>query len=179
MGYALFASRKIMYTNLVNTLQMKLDNIMMQKQSLLTFSANISDGQITAEEVANDLTNLTNYNDYNTAYASYDPYTQDANGNIISLRDYTQQQAELASANMDDETAAAYIQSQMYSAEKSIADSFSKQYTKKLEALENQLDLEQERIESQLTVAEKQLEAVEEAEGKAIDRATPKYNGVG
>lgn len=179
MGYALFASRKIMYTNLVNVLQMRLDNIMMQKQSLLTFSANISDGQLTAEEVAGDLGNLTNYNDYQSAYAAYDPYTQDANGNIVSLRESTRQQAELASANMDANTATAYIQSQMYTAEKSIADNFAKQYTKKLEALENQLDLEQERIQSQLSVAEKQLEAVEEAEAKAIDRSIPKYNGVG
>ena len=30
-----------------------------------------------------------------------------------------------------------------------------------------------------VSALQKQLEAVEEAEGKAIDRATPKFNGVG
>ena len=39
--------------------------------------------------------------------------------------------------------------------------------------------MQQKKIESQLSAAQSQLQAVEEAEGQAIEKATPKYNGVG
>lgn len=44
---------------------------------------------------------------------------------------------------------------------------------------ENAIELEVKRLDTMVTTLQKQLEAVEEAEGKAIDRATPKFNGVG
>lgn len=44
---------------------------------------------------------------------------------------------------------------------------------------ENSLEMEVERLDTKVTAMEKQLEAIKEAESDAIDRATPKYNGVG
>ena len=44
---------------------------------------------------------------------------------------------------------------------------------------ENAIEMEVKRLDTMVTALQKQLEAVEEAEGSAIDRATPKYNGVG
>ncbi len=44
---------------------------------------------------------------------------------------------------------------------------------------ENAIEMEVKRLDTQVTALQKQLEAVEEAEGQAIDRATPKFNGVG
>ena len=44
---------------------------------------------------------------------------------------------------------------------------------------ENAVEMEVKALDTQVTALQKQLEAVEEAEGKAIDRATPKFNGVG
>ena len=65
----------------------------------------------------------------------------------------------------------------------SIADSanlkYSQELTKKLEVQEEQLDLQQQKIQTELSVAQSQLEAVQQAEGQAIKNATPKYNGVG
>ena len=40
-------------------------------------------------------------------------------------------------------------------------------------------DIQQKKIETQLTAAQSQLQAVEQAEGKAIENATPKFAGVG
>ena len=39
--------------------------------------------------------------------------------------------------------------------------------------------MEVKRLDTQVTTLQKQLEAVEEAEGAAIDRANPKFKGVG
>ena len=44
---------------------------------------------------------------------------------------------------------------------------------------ENAIEMEVKRLDTQVSSLQKQLEAVEEAESSAIDRATPKFNGVG
>ena len=44
---------------------------------------------------------------------------------------------------------------------------------------ESAIEMEVKRLDTQITTLTKQLEAVEEAEGAAIDRATPKFKGVG
>ena len=44
---------------------------------------------------------------------------------------------------------------------------------------EQAIELEVKRLDTQYSSIEKQLEAVEEAEGEAIDRATPKFSGIG
>lgn len=49
----------------------------------------------------------------------------------------------------------------------------------KVSVKENAIEMEVKRLDTQLSALQKQLEAVEEAESSAIDRATPKFNGVG
>ena len=44
---------------------------------------------------------------------------------------------------------------------------------------ENAIEMEVKRLDTMVTTLQKQLESVEEAEGSAIDRATPKFSGVG
>ena len=44
---------------------------------------------------------------------------------------------------------------------------------------ENAIEMEVKRLDTMVTALQQQLDAVEEAEGKAIERATPKFNGVG
>ena len=44
---------------------------------------------------------------------------------------------------------------------------------------ENAIEMEVKRLDTQVSALQKQLEAVEEAEGDAIKRATPKFKGVG
>jgi chromosome segregation ATPase len=44
---------------------------------------------------------------------------------------------------------------------------------------ENAIEMEVKRLDTQVTTLQKQLEAVEEAESSAIDRATPKFSGMG
>ena len=44
---------------------------------------------------------------------------------------------------------------------------------------ENAIEMEVKRLDTMVTALQKQLEAVEQAEGAAVDRATPKFGGVG
>ncbi len=172
MGYALFANRKIYYTNLVFTLQSKLDNIMQQKQSILNFSANIADGKVTVDEIAGDATNFNNYAEYLQGADAYVNTADDEGGAATSIGEIG---SMAASQNNNEE----YLASIAELLNQSVNEEYSKQYNKKLEALENQLDMQQKKLETQLSVAQSQLQAVEQAEGQAIQNATPKYNGVG
>ena len=44
---------------------------------------------------------------------------------------------------------------------------------------ENAIEMEVKRLDTKLTALQKQLEKIEEAEGKGIEGATPKFNGIG
>lgn len=44
---------------------------------------------------------------------------------------------------------------------------------------ENAIEMEVKRLDTMVTTLQEQLDAVEEAEGDAISRATPKFSGVG
>ena len=171
MGYALFANRKIYYTNLVFTLQQKLDNISQQKQSLLNFSANISDGVVTIEEMASDATNYGNYSEFLAGAEAYANKADDEGGAATT----TGAIGELALNQNDSEE---YLQAVAEMLNKSVNEAYSKQYSKQLEAQENELDMQQKKIETQLTAAQQQLESIEQAEGNAITSATPKYSGL-
>ena len=44
---------------------------------------------------------------------------------------------------------------------------------------ENAIEMEVKRLDTMVTTLQEQLDAIEEAEGDAIERATPKFKGVG
>lgn len=172
MGYALFARRKIYYTNLIFTLQSQLDNITQQKNKMISFAANISDGKVTVDEIANDPTNFNNYSEFLQGADAYVNTADDEGGAATSI-------GEIGSMAANQNNSEEYLASIAEMLNTSVNQEYANQYAKKIEALENQLDLQQKRIETKLSAAEKQLQAVEEAEGQAIERSTPKFNGVG
>ncbi len=172
MGYALFTHRKIYYTNLIFNLQSKIDNIMQQKNNLLTFSANIADGKVTVEEIAQDPANFNNYGEFITGSQAYID-TADADGGAGTTI------SEIGSLAANENNSEEYLASIADMLNTAVNEKYAQQYNKKLEALENQLDMEQKKLETKLTAAQSQLQAVEQAEGQAIQNATPKYNGVG
>ncbi len=171
MGYALFANRKIYCTNLVFRLQSELDNICQRKMSLMNFSANISDGVVTVEEIASDASNLSSYKDYLEGYEEWKTKSDDEGGAATTIGEIQDMASQKNNSDQYMATIAELINTPLN-------EKYAEQVKKKLEALENELDMKQKNIETKLTAAQKQLEAVEQAEGKAIESATPKYAGI-
>lgn len=62
-------------------------------------------------------------------------------------------------------------------ADNEVANTISDLEIQALQAKDNALDTTQQSIQTRLTAAQKELEAVEKAEESAIDHATPKYAG--
>ena len=86
---------------------------------------------------------------------------------------------ELAAADNENDRARinAEIKEKELSFEKEV-DTINRQIYQ-VSVKENAIEMEVKRLDTMVTALQKQLEAVEEAEGAAIDRATPKFKGVG
>ena len=172
MAYGMFTSMKISLNNQIFLLQQKLNNITEQKLSMLTFCANIADGKVSIEDLASDPTNFQNYGDFVQSYNAW-KQTSDAEGGCATT---TGSIAGMATDYNDSEAYIAAISEMM---ETSVSQEYVKMYQKQLDAQEQQLDNEQDKIQTKITALQKRLEKVEEAEAKAIDKSTPKYTGLG
>ncbi len=175
MGYALFANRKIYLTNQLNMLQLQLDSIMQQKSNLLQFSANIADGYITAEEMASDASNMPYYENY---FMGLDQYGNSDQVNEASGRVADQARSELG-GNSDAVTEQSYLMNIQSLFDQEVREKYAEAQMKQVAVQENKLDMQQKKLETQISAVQTQLKAVEEAEGQAIQNATPKFNGVG
>jgi hypothetical protein len=176
MGYALFAAQKINYSNLVFNYQMQLNEISDERIQLAEFIANISDGQVTGDELTSDPTNLESYISYINDSNSY--VTANIEGDEtagISAIDIN----NLAQSQYGENVTAEQIATIQASLVSSFQEKYAKYYQKQLEVEDQKLEAKQKKIETKLTAAQKQLEQIEQAEGQAIEKATPKYAGLG
>lgn len=171
MGYALFASRKIYYQSMINNLNVQIDNIVQEKSRLLSFSAGIADGKITVDELAQDPSNLNRYMAFIEGSDAYKK-NEDGGGKAVGViggflagneKEYTQADVAVLSQLLDE----------------SLGSEYAKSYDKRVTAAENQLDLQQKRLETKLEAMKNQLQSVEQAEAQAIQRAVPKFAGLG
>ena len=175
MGYALFANRKIMYSNMIFYLQMQLNQLSEERMDNMIFTSNIADGELTDQEIFEDAGNIGMYTDYvlnEDAYvnAKYNEYKfTNSDGVAISAGQYYYGRT---SVTEEEELAAqAYYKDIL---RKEYAD----ELLEKFEIEDHRLEQKISQIETKITVLQKNLEKVEEQEGKAIDAATPNYGGV-
>ena len=174
MGYALFAAQKINYSNLVFNYQMQLDVISQKMLALAEYAANISDGSYSIEDYCSstysDPTNFVMFNSNQSEYVA----TADEKYNFGTI----------ASSNIPDfDESNEEHQVQYNSIYTALQDKYAKEYanqiSKQLAVEEQKLEMQKKKIETKLTAAEKILEQVEQAEASAIEKATPKFAGLG
>ncbi len=174
MGYALFAAQKINYSNLVFNYQMQLDVISQKMLALTEYAANIADGRYSIEDYCNSTySDPSNFVAFNSNQSEY-----------VNAADEKYNFGTIAASNIPDfDESNEEHQAQYSSIYASLQDKYAKEYadqiTKQLEVEEHKLELQKNKIETKLTAAQKQLEQIEQAEGQAIEKATPKYAGLG
>lgn len=171
--YAIFTAQKIYYLNKKNNLQLELNDIMEERSKLTAFASSISDGQITSDEIVNDFQNYDLYAQFNAGveqYVSLNPFSAaDENGNIIDVGTY------LYGENA---TAEQQIQAQQYYYN-ALAEQYAKNIENQLSNMDNELELRQKNIETQISIVQSQYQAAEQAEASGIGNAAPKFGGVG
>ncbi len=172
MGYALFANRKLFLHNMEFILQQKMDSIMRAEQSMLTFSANITDGKVTIEELADDPQNFYNYMTFLEGSDAFKEMADEDGGMGTTV-------SEIGNMAYETDQSEAYLAAMANLLDTSVGEIYAQQECKKVEAEQQRLEMEKKKIETQLTAVQNEMQAVEDAEGRAIEQATPKYSGVG
>ena len=146
MGYALFASRKLVLDGQLNCVQLQQTQRSNEQYNLATRTLNLQQ----------QLTSL----------------------NTAQSQELAELYGQLSEAADEDSRASinAQIQQKELEFEREIDDINREIY--KVSVKENAIEMEVKRLDTQVTALQQQLEAVEEAEGQAIERATPKFKGV-
>ena len=171
MGYALFAQRKVQLTgnlNLVTLQQTQRSN----EQYLLATQTLSLQQQMTSIQSAQSLELAELYE--LLANSTEEGLDEDFDPDQDEFSDFANELID-DDANRDQINAAIQQKEAEFEAE---LDQMNRQIYL-VSVKENAIEMEVKRLDTQVSSLQKQLEAVEEAEGSAIDRATPKFKGVG
>ena len=147
MGYALFASRKLVLDGQLNCVELQQTQRSNDQYNLATKTLSLQQ-QMSSIQAAQSEELAALYSDLSEA---------DGTDARDSINAQIQQKELEFEAELDD------INREIY----------------KVSVKENAIEMVVKRLDTKVTALQKQLEAVEEAEGSGIDRATPKFKGVG
>ena len=157
MGYAVFAARKIMLTNRINNLNFRIMCLSQQQQSLSDISGRMQQffGNLTMG-LSNQMQSGMN---------------SQMQGFMTGLQTMGGQNASIFQ-NIGGFANNYYNQMQMQQYQLS---AMQQAILQPVAEQENQIELERKRLETQVSAAQKELESVEKAEEKAIERSAPKF----
>ena len=184
MGYALFAQRKVMLTSQLNMVQLQQTQRSNEQYLLATRTLSLQQ-QLSSIQSSQSLELAEMYEllskigpdgfedlDSNKQYsANAQEIIDGANGNRYNGDD-SQTKAEKIRQAINDKI------KQIEKEQQAELDEINRKIYL-VSVKENAIEMQVKSLDTQVSAIQKQLEAVEEAEGSAIDRATPKFKGVG
>ena len=177
MGYAIFTARKLMLTNRVNQIQMRIMQLSQQQQTLSDNAGRLERAMANTRNLFSNIGNAfqMGYTMQQQAISqSLIKAMQESNGDI---KDAAVQNA-LASMGSLLNGGANFMSTPMGLGLNMMNQSINvinESKMRQIKEMENQIELERKSLETQLAAAQKELESVEKAEEKAIDNAAPKF----
>lgn len=153
MGYALFTARKLSLTSRVNQMNAQLMKISQQQMNLAN--------EISKKEQANNLALSSKNNQALSVFQSAVSGLDASGDSNVYNKAFTEAQNAYNSAL----------------SQNTVDSTMSDADIDALRDQDNMLDLQRESLETQLTAAQEELNAVKKAEGEAIKNATPTYVG--
>lgn len=184
MGYALFAQRKVCLTAQLNSVSLQQTQRSNEQYQLATNTLSLQQ-QMSSMQAAQSLelsdlyevlAHSTQEDGMDPEYVSSIKQNTDSNGKS-QYENLTQDAKDLVDGNASREDINAKIKEVEAGFEAELDEINREIYL--VSVKENALEMEVKRLDTMVSSLQKQLEAVEEAESSAIDRATPKFNGVG
>ena len=179
--YAIFTMRKLQLTQRINQLQYRQMQLAQRLADLSAYAGNIADGIITPNEFMNSPASIfgvqMNYLNSSIPKALYQAgtATQMYMTNINNMNAMSGGQYGMA---VDPGNPNSIYVNQFFvfnSYLKQALEAAGKAEAAKIKQMETNIQSEKLQIDTQLKAAEKELEGVEEAESKGIERSTPKY----
>ena len=179
--YAIFTMRKLQLTQRINQLQYRQMQLAQRLADLSAYAGNIADGIITPNEFMNSPASIfgvqMNYLNSSIPKALYQAgtATQMYMTNINNMNAMSGGQYGMA---VDPSKPNSIYVNQVFvfnSYLKQALEAAGKAEAAKIKQMETNIQSEKLQIDTQLKAAEKELEGVEDAESKGIERSTPKY----
>ena len=186
MGYALFAQRKVQLTGNLNTVSLMQTQRSNEQYALATQTLSLNQ-ELSSLQVAQsqDLSGLyellANSTEDGLDQEYVDSLDEVAEGDTKTRRQYLSSSARKFLQEHNDAPTRQQIQDEIEAKELEFQreqDSINRKIYL-VSVKENAIEMEVKRLDTQISAIQQQLKAVEEAEGSAIERATPKFNGVG
>ena len=153
MGYALFTARKLMLQNRLNQMNYRAMVLSQQQQNLAVQSANI-------QQISGLRTSLTSIYTSQQMSDAYESLGENASESQIDTK-VNQMQAMM----------------EKYQAKQDALTSSDSARLASIQVIDNQIDLEMKKIETEIKTTTAEMESVEKAEDSAIKAAAPKYSG--
>lgn len=177
MGYAIFTARKLMLTNRVNQLSMRIMQLSQQQQTL-------SDNAGRMERAIANTRNL--FSNIGNAFQMGMTMQQQAMSRDLMQKiqesggDYSNPAVQSAMASIGGilGNGANFMSTPMgmgLQLMNQSIESMNESKMRQIKEMENQIELERKSLETQLNAAQKELEKVEQAEEKNIERSAPKF----
>lgn len=187
MGYALFAQRKVQLTGNLNTISLmqtqRSNEQYMLATHTLSLNQQLSSLQVSqSKDLADLYALLANAEEENldAEYVTRIKGDKDTTGTGKSTYD---SMSKVAREVVDSATTMGRAQIQAKIEEIELKHQQEQEAINRkiylVSVKENAIEMEVKRLDTQISAIQQQLKAVEEAEGAAIERATPKFNGVG
>lgn len=179
MGYALFAQRKIVLTGNLNSVSLQQTQRSNEQYLLATDSLSLQQQMTSLQASQSNV--LAGLYEKLSRVGQEKVTKKDSSGNEVEVWENKKinfnNQNEVNALEQERAEINAQIKAEEQKNQAELDDINRQIYL--VSVKENAIEMEVKRLDTQLSSLQKQLEAVEEAEGKAIDRATPKFNGVG
>ena len=181
MGYALFAQRKVCLTAQLNMVQLQQTQRSNEQYLLATQTLSLQQQLSSMQssqslELAEMYELLSSVDSKGFSKDFMEKYTSDKDAygkvaqNIVDSNKNTE--AEELRTTINNKI------KQLEAEQKAELDEINRKIYL-VSVKENAIEMQVKSLDTQVSAIQKQLEAVEEAEGSAIDRATPKFKGVG
>lgn len=181
MGYALFAQRKVMLTGNLNMVQLQQTQRSNEQYLLATQTLSLQQ-QLSSLQASQSL-ELAEMYELLSAVAA-DGFSEDFKKKYEKNKDNYSQTAQDIVDKAGDTKAEELREKinakikELQAEQQAEIDEVNREIYL-VSVKENAIEMEVKRLDTQVSAIQKQLEAVEEAESSAIDRATPKFKGVG
>ena len=188
MGYAMFAARKIMLTDSINTTQLELTNITNQLMDLADLGGAVSDGEISAFDIAEcQNAGLTCSYGWDMAMTNVSKYGDlEYYMGLIDAKKTAREQIGISRIGIllgrifGTEKAKAYdeyINEYKEQYESTQKDKIARELQKQIAKMENELEKRKNNLDTKLQAYNAELESVKQAESQGIKNATPNYAG--
>ena len=177
MGYAIFTARKLMLTNRVNQLQMRIMQLSQQQQTLSDNAGRLERAMANTRTLFSNIGNMFQMG-FNMRQQQINAQIFEAMQNNDGQIDQATMQNALASMGSLLNGGANFMTTPagMFMAmTNQTMEAINQSKMQQIKDMENQIELEMKSLETQLKAAQAELKSVEEQESKNIENAAPKF----